>query len=207
MKWPEPRRFNVDLANGLMLDTGALYQKRLRDLEGLYSDKDAFEKLVNQKGNEVVYEVTNHIPSNNSGDIITGVTRMSPGLVGEEYFMTRGHIHANADRPELYYGLKGTGLMLMESPDGETKVIEIQPNTACYVPPFWIHRSVNVGNEDFVMLFCYPSDSGQDYGIIERSNGMRMRIVKGETSLWVTQENPLYRPRSEEEVQSLAALL
>ena len=91
--------------------------------------------------------------------------------------MTRGHLHAIIDRPELYYGLKGVGLMLMESPDGESRTLEIRRNTACYVPPYWIHRSMNLGEGDFVMLFCYPADSGQDYDIIERSNGMRLRIV------------------------------
>ncbi|TIN31988.1 glucose-6-phosphate isomerase family protein, partial [Mesorhizobium sp.] len=80
-----------------------------------------------------------------------------------EYFMTRGHIHNQADRPEIYYGQKGRGLMLMESPEGEVRIVPIDAQTVCYVPPFWIHRSINVGDDDLVMLFCYPADSGQDY--------------------------------------------
>ena len=59
--------------------------------------------------------------------MITGVTRMSPGKVANEYFMTRGHIHAVSDRPELYFGLKGRGLMVMESADGQTRIVEIGP--------------------------------------------------------------------------------
>ena len=123
LPWPEPRSFAVDLDTGLMSGAGGShYQKRLRELGGLYADASAFEALAQQRGDEVVYEVTDHRPSGNPGDLITGVTRMSPGQVGGEYFMTRGHIHAVVDRPELYYGLKGSGLMVMESADGASRI-------------------------------------------------------------------------------------
>jgi hypothetical protein len=102
MQWPEPRSFDVDLQSGLMIGTGSRYQKFLRDLSGLYADSAAFDALAATRSDEVVYEVTDHKPNSNPGDLITGVTRMSPGKVGDEYFMTRGHIHAAIDRPELY---------------------------------------------------------------------------------------------------------
>ena len=203
MRWPEPRCFDVDVETGLMAGTGTRYQKRLCDLRGLYADAEAFEALTATRGDEVVYEVTDHRPNANPGDLITGVTRMSPGKVGREFFMTRGHIHAIIDRPELYYGLKGVGLMLMESPDGESRTLEIRRNTACYVPPYWIHRSMNLGEGDFVMLFCYPADSGQDYDIIERSNGMRLRIVDDGSGGWSSVPDADYAPRGIEEVDSL----
>jgi len=202
MQWPEPRFFDVDLQTGLMGGTDTRYQKFLRDL---YADEQAFGALAAERGDEVVYEVTDHRPNSNPGDLITGVTRMSPGKVGDEYFMTRGHIHAAIDRPELYYGLKGNGLMLMESPSGDTRVVEIKANTACYVPPRWIHRSVNLGSEDFVMLFCYPADSGQDYAIIEQSNGMKLRIVDDGNGSWRSVPNPLYKERTAGEVDALLA--
>jgi glucose-6-phosphate isomerase, archaeal len=203
MQWPEPRSFDVNLETGLMEGTGTRYQKRLADLDGLYADTTAFGALASSRGNEVVYDVTDHRPSDLPGDLITGVTRMSPGKVGDEYYMTRGHIHANIERPELYFGLKGEGLMLMESPDGETRVVEIRANTVCYVPPRWIHRSVNFGTNDFVMLFCYPADSGQDYAIIEKSNGMRLRIIDDGNGGWRSEPNPAYRQRSQAEVKTL----
>lgn len=205
MQWPEPRSFGVNLETGLMEGTGTRYQKRLADLDGLYADAAAFSALASSRGNDIVYDVTDHRPSDQPGDLITGVTRMSPGKVGDEYFMTRGHIHANIDRPELYFGLKGRGLMLMESPDGETRIVEIRANTVCYVPPRWIHRSVNLGADDFVMLFCYPADSGQDYAIIEKSNGMRLRVVDDGKGGWRSEPNPAYRERSNVEVDELIA--
>ncbi len=190
-----------------MQGAGSRYQKRLRDLSGLYADERAFAALAAERGEEVVYEVTDHRPSDAAGDLITGVTRMSPGKVGDEFFMTRGHIHAVADRPELYFGLRGRGLMVMESADGQTRSIEITPNVACYVPPFWIHRSVNIGSDDFVMLFCYPADSGQDYDIIQRSNGLRLRIVDDGRGGWREEANPDYASRSAEEVRAFEQIL
>jgi len=44
---------------------------------------------------------------------------MEPGRIGNEFFMTRGHIHAKGNRPETYYGESGKGLMLLESPEGQ----------------------------------------------------------------------------------------
>lgn len=205
MRWPEPCTFEVELDTGLMLGTGSRYQKRFRDLNGLYADSTTFDELVRSRGDEVVYEVTDHRPSSDPGDLITGVTRMSPGKVGQEYFMTRGHVHAIVDRPELYLGLKGHGLMVMESADGQSRIVEVNPFTACYVPPYWIHRSVNVGDQDLVMLFCYPADSGQDYDIIARSNGMRTRIVDDGHGGWRSVDNPAYVPRSAGEVASFIA--
>ena len=206
MLWPEPCSFIVDLAKGELTGTGSRYQKRFRDLAGLYADTQAFEERARTKGDEVVYEVTDHHPSARTGDLITGVTRMSPGKVGNEFFMTRGHIHAVSDRPELYFGLKGKGLMLMESVDGVTRVAEISPLVACYVPPFWIHRSVNVGDDDLVMLFCYPADSGQDYNIIQRSNGLKQRVIDDGKGGWQCVDNPDYRTRSASEIESIKSI-
>ena len=203
--WPEPRSFAVDLQTGLMDGTGSHYEKRLCDLGGLYADAAAFDALVRVRGDEVVYEVTDHRPSNQAGDLITGVTRMSAGKVGDEFFMTRGHIHAVVDRPELYFGLKGRGLMVMESADGESRVVEVAPHVACYVPPYWIHRSVNVGDDDFVMLFCYPADSGQDYDVIQRSNGLRLRIVADGADGWRRIDNPDYSARSAADIEAFMA--
>jgi glucose-6-phosphate isomerase len=45
------------------------------------------------------------------------------------------------------------------------------------------------------MLFCYPADSGQDYSIIEKAGGMRMRIVDDGAGGWKQIDNPVWRPR------------
>lgn len=201
----QPIGCDVDLATGAMRNATGSYQKRFADLAGLYGDATAFAVMNSQIGDEIVYDVCEFRPSDRAGDVIFGVTRMSPGKVGDEFFMTRGHIHRKAERPEIYYGQKGNGLMLMESPEGEVSTVEIGPLTCCYVPPYWIHRSVNTGSEDFVMLFCYPADSGQDYGIIERSGGMRRRIVDDGRGGWKAVDNPAWHARNAATVEALYA--
>ncbi len=197
--YQEPTSHKIDEISGDMSAATGVYEKRLKDLEGVYGDVAAFTEAVAKKGEDVVYRVHEMRPAQKHGDIIFGTTFMLPGRIGNEYFMTRGHIHARANRPEIYYGETGSGLMLMENPDGEVRIQEIAPRVAVYVPPCWIHRSVNTGAEPLVMSFFYPSDSGQDYDIIARSGGMATRIV-ADGAGWKAVPNPNYRPRSAEEV-------
>ncbi|MCG8333207.1 MAG: glucose-6-phosphate isomerase [Proteobacteria bacterium] len=203
MELAEPRRCDVDVRSGVLGNADHHYQKSLKDLTGLYSDEQAFKELVAVRGNDIVYEVTSYHPGSKTSDLILGITRLSPGKVANEYFMTRGHIHAIGDRPEIYYGQSGKGLMLMESPDGKMRICEVNEQSICYVPPFWIHRSVNVGAVDLVMMFTYPADSGQDYGIIDRSGGMRSRIVDDGAGGWTESENPNWKPRSMAEIEEI----
>ena len=205
MTMREPGVCVVDVTKGELRGATNRYTKTLRDLTGLYEDGAAFQALLAEVGDTVVYEVTDYKPSNDAGDMIIGVTRMLPGKVGREYFLTRGHIHANANRPEMYYGESGDGIMLLESPAGETRTVKIGPRTMCYVPPYWIHRSVNVGSEELVMTFAYPADSGQDYDIIAKAGGMRSRIVDDGKGGWAAIDNAAYRFRSDDLVRSIFA--
>jgi len=176
------------------------------DLTGLYEDERAFKALVAEKGNSVAYQVTDFKPSANPGDMIFGVTHMEPGRVGREFYMTRGHIHNRPNRPEMYYGERGRGVMLLESPAGDVRTVEITPRSICYVPPYWIHRSVNVGDEPLVMTFAYPADSGQNYDIIGEAGGMKSRIVTDDKGGWTAVENASYLPRPQALVDSIMAM-
>jgi glucose-6-phosphate isomerase, archaeal len=199
----EPAGCTVRVADGVMAGATGHYTKTFGDLESLYADTDAFASMLPSLRGALAYEVTEFRPSTSPGDLIFGVTRMVPGKVGREFFMTRGHIHAQSGRPEIYYGQSGTGVMLMESPAGETRTVVIEPQTICYVPPYWIHRSVNTGSTDLVMMFCYPADSGQDYDVIARTGGMRMRVFDDGGNGWTLVENSGYRPRTANECERL----
>lgn len=199
----EPGRCVFDAARGALAGSTGSYTQTLAQLAGLYGDEAAYATALATMGDKAVYEVTEFRPSTKAGDLIFGITRMVPGKIGREYFMTRGHIHARADRSEMYYGQGGHGLMLMESPDGETRVVEIGPQKVCYVPPMWIHRAVNTGRDGFLMLFCYPADAGQDYDIIGRAGGMRSRILDDGNGGWTEAPNTKYTPRPAGEVARL----
>ena len=202
--YAEPTSHAIDSLTGEMGAATGRYQKRLADLAGIYLDTQAFDEAVARAGDRVVYTVHDMRPTQPQGDLIFGTTLMEPGRIGDEFYMTRGHIHATANRPEVYYGESGAGLLLMESPEGETRILALEPRVAVYVPPMWIHRSVNVGTTPLVMSFFYPSDSGQDYDIIARSGGMATRIM-ADGDGWKAVPNPTYRPRTAEEIAQVHA--
>ena len=166
------------------------YRKRLSQVAGLYLDEDAYDKLLKTKGDIIAYEVYDFQRSSADGDLVFGTSILFPGKVGREYFMTKGHSHAKADRSEIYYCLSGKGLMLMASPEGKTKAVEMRRGIVVYVPPYWKHRSVNTGRGRLVSLFAYPADAGHEYGEIE-TRGMRKIVVEvgGKPRL---KDNPRY---------------
>jgi len=196
-----PSVHNLSAASGALTSRTGRYEKRLSDLAGLYADAAAFAQAL-RAGDRVVYAVEEVRPSQRAGDIAFGTTWMEPGRIGAEYFLTRGHIHAIADRPETYRGEAGRGLMVMEAPDGRVETREVTPGAMVYVPGFWVHRTVNIGTEPLVMTWCYPADAGQDYGIIARSNGMAVRIVANGEG-WQAVPNLEHRPRTVEEIAAL----
>lgn len=84
------------------------------------------------------------------------------------------------------------GMMVMETPEGETDVRELRAGSVLYVPPRWAHRSVNTEkSEDLVTFFSYPAHAGHDYGTIE-SRGFR-KIVVERGGFPVVIENPSWR--------------
>ena len=195
MSNPLPASITIDPASGEMAGRTRRYEKRFDDLAGLFSDEAAFAELVRLRGREIAYRVDEFRPSERAGDLIFGTSTLYPGRVGREYTLTRGHIHAIGDRPEIYHCQSGHGVMLMELADGTAHAEEMRPGGVVYVPPHWIHRSVNVGAEPLVTLFCYPADAGQDYGIIGQSGGMRDLILDDGAGGWTRAPNPRYRPR------------
>ena len=202
--YQEPSAHLINSDTGAMSEASGRYIKRLRDLDGLYLDRTAYQTALASSADTIVYTVNEKRPTQSIGDLIFGTTMMEPGRIGDEFYMTRGHIHACANRPEVYYGESGEGLMLLETPEGDVRILEVKPRIAVYVPPFWIHRSVNTGATPLVMSFFYPSDSGQDYNIIEKSGGMAVRVIASGTG-WEAVKNPSYRPRSEADIAAVHA--
>ena len=200
----EPTSHRIDPATGALGGATGRYEKRLTDLAGLYADAAAFEAAAASDGARVVYRVEEVRPPAARGDLIFGTTFMEPGRIGDEFFLTRGHVHARANRPETYTGQSGEGVMLLESPEGEVRALPVSPGVTVYVPPLWIHRSVNTGAGPLVMGFCYPSDAGQDYAVIARSGGMARRVL-ADGAGWRLAPNAAYRPRSRAEVEAILA--
>lgn len=174
-----PFSFDVDVENQILERYDNKIERYLSDMVGQYQDKSAFDSQVAEE-DMLLYEVYEVHRPEVAGELLHGLSVIHPGKVGNEYFMTKGHFHAVLETAEVYYTLKGQGLMVMETPEGDWSVEEMRPGRVLYVPPCWAHRSVNTSySEDLVFFFVYPGHSGHDYGSIEQ-RGFRKLVVEKE---------------------------
>lgn len=162
--------------------------RRLSSMKGQYADGAAFAAMLSQE-DVLVYEVYEIVRPEVTGELMTGLSIVHPGRVGEECFMTKGHFHAVLETAEIYHCLAGEGVMVMETPEGEWAVESLRPGTVLYIPPRWAHRSVNTGKtEDLVTFFAYPGHAGHDYGTIE-DHGFRKLILERDNGMQIV-DNP-----------------
>lgn len=168
----------IDLASGAIPVPGIIQRRFLSDMPGYYADADAENAL--KAANPLIYEVHYGWDAPKiDGQLSFGTTIIHPGRVGDEFFMTKGHYHAKAQCAEVYYGLSGTGVLLLMTPQGETQYQEMRAGTVAYVPPYMAHRTVNVGSDNFVFLSLFAADAGYDYGSIEQSGFASIVVADG----------------------------
>jgi len=167
-------KFSLD--NGLSPDRNSI-KRILSDMEGMYLDNSKLKEMLNS-GDIVVYEFYDLGMPENPGELAYGTTILYSGKVGDEYFMTKGHFHAKIDTAEIYYCIKGHGYLLMENPNGDVEFQEMKPGISVYVPPRFAHRSINIdNNEPLIMFFAFRADAGHDYKTIE-TKGFRKLIIE-----------------------------
>jgi len=140
----------------------------------------------------LLYEVYEIKRPEIEGELLSGISIVHPGKVGNEFFMTKGHFHTILDTAEMYYCLNGEGFMVMETPEGNTYVEALSPGKVLYVPPRWAHRSVcTTRQDDLVTFFIYPGNSGHNYGTIEEK-GFRKLVVENEKGIEII-DNPKFK--------------
>jgi glucose-6-phosphate isomerase, archaeal len=142
-------------------------QRRLGDLIHYYSDSIAAKESL-KADNPLVYEVWEMENEAPGRCLSFGMTRVSPGKVGREYFFTRGHFHAGEDGDELYVILKGRGVLLLFSKDGHCETIDMLPDQICYVPGHMAHRVVNTDSKELVFFTVWPPRIVHDYATITK---------------------------------------
>ena len=165
--------------------------RRLSQMRGQFLDADAYERML-AKEDLVLYEVYEILRPALSGELLSGVSVVHPGKVGNEFFMTKGHYHQVLETAEIYFCLSGEGFMVMEEPGGETAVEALAPGKILYVPPRWAHRSVCTSRRsDLATYFVYPGHSGHDYGTIEE-RGFRKLVLDGAAGIEIV-DNPRWK--------------
>jgi len=169
----------LDFKTGVIKSYKKEAQVKLSVLREFFNDREAVDQILSSGVDLIIYEYFEHSQPEVEGHINFGVTTVYPGKVGKEYHLTRGHYHAKENAAELYIGLTGEGIMIMQTKDGQVVNLPIRPGDVVYVPPFWAHRTVNIGKEKLSFFFAYPSDAGHDYEVI-RQKGFAKLVVEEE---------------------------
>ena len=171
---------NVNFQSGELTGAGVKSLVRtISDLTGIFRDEAARRAL---DPNAVIYRVQTHAPAPEgaAGGLFWGTTFIEPGLVGDEYFMTKGHHHADRSRSEFYLTTAGLGALILMDENRRTTFQPMRPGTLHYIPAHTAHRVANTGETVLSFLACWPSDAGHDYESIAREGfSARLRKVNG----------------------------
>lgn len=143
----------------------------LLDLPGVFADQTDWQTLDPSKP---VYHVEMFATPDKSGGLYTGVTHLLAGKVGQEFFMTRGHFHARRDQGEVYIGLRGEGLLLLQDEQGGARLERVYPGSVHNIPGFTAHRLINTGHETLSAFAVWPCSAGHDYASLK--NGFALRV-------------------------------
>lgn len=185
----KPFTLDFDLITGMSRSAEST-KRYLSNMKGMFSDDEAFNKLLDQD-DKVLYEFYELDLPNKDSDLLFGTSIVYPGKVGNEYNMTKGHFHTILDTAEVYYCLGGKGVLLMENPEGDWDVQEMEKGKAVYVPGRYAHRSINTGDEPLVTFFVFRADAGHDYGTIE-TKGYRKLVVEKDGQVEIV-DNPKWK--------------
>lgn len=173
---PEPYLIMLNFKTGMLKPFKKKVEIRLSDLKDFFSDQEAVNKMLSKSRNPIIYEYYENSQPEIEGHLNFGVTIINPGKIGKEYYLTRGHYHAKENTAEVYVGLNGKGIMILQKKDGQATHLLMKKGTIAYVPPFWAHRTVNIGKNKFSFLYIYFSDAGHDYEIIKQKGFAKLVI-------------------------------
>jgi len=174
---PIPSDVSVSLSTGILSGPPVTLQRRtIGDLKNLFADEFARTALPQD---QLAYEVQLYqpVPDETNGGLFFGNTTISPGTVGGEYIMTKGHFHALGDRNEYYLGVKGEGLLLFMDRERGYKLEKMLPGSLHFIGAHLAHRVINTGNFPLTFLACWPADAGHDYDSIQQQ-GFPVRVFE-----------------------------
>jgi glucose-6-phosphate isomerase len=112
--------------------------------------------------NPVIYEYWESDNQFSEGDLSFGYTKIYPGTIGDEFYMTKGHFHVD-NSPEIYYTLSGKGKLILMNREGVVEARDMVPGMLSYIPAQWAHRTANTGSEPFIFIGVWPGNIVHDY--------------------------------------------
>lgn len=148
---------------------------RCGDLSGVFHDRTAWQAIP---ADTPVYQVEMLNSPQGEGEFFAGTTHLNPGRVGEEFYMTRGHFHQRREQGEVYFGLRGSGLLLLQDEQGSARLEQVSPGSVHIIPGFTAHRLINTGSDILSALAVWPSVAGHDYAAL--TQGFTLRVLEQE---------------------------
>jgi glucose-6-phosphate isomerase, archaeal len=149
---------------------GEIITRTLSSMKDAFVDQEAAEIMLSHNQNPLIVKVfMANIPAE-EGFLMVNINAVYPGKVGNEFFMTKGHIHNDPEHaPEVYITLRGNGKLVLQTKDGNFHISDMTPNKINFIPAPWAHRCVNVGDEPLIYLGVFPSDTERDYSFDSRA--------------------------------------
>jgi glucose-6-phosphate isomerase len=143
---------------------GEIITRTLSSMKDAFVDQAAANSILASGQDPLIVKVFMAEIPNDKGFLMVNINAVFQGKVGNEYFMTKGHIHDDPEHaPEVYITLQGNGKLVLQNKDGDFHVSEMQPHKINYIPAPWAHRCVNVGNVPLIYIGVFPSDTERDY--------------------------------------------
>jgi len=172
----------INMPENLFIGKSLIGKKIEQSTRTLGDIRFIFEKgdqITLQQASRIAYNVSSYLPEKEGtpGGLYFGITNLYPGLVGDEYFMTKGHFHANRDTAEFYWGIEGEGVVILMDEQGNIKGEKMFPGSLHYIPGRMAHRVANVSDVSLSFGACWYSNAGHDYKTIEQK-GFTARLKK-----------------------------
>jgi len=176
-----------DFEKGEFFPKESVVERHVSDLSMMFGDQDAVNKAI-ENGDPLIYEIFYHGFETSVSDMALGVTRIQPGKIGDEFYMTKGHFHVAENQPEIYFCVKGKGFLLMETKSGEFRAVEWKPGVISHIPPMWAHRVANIGSEPLVFVASYHLAAGHDYEPVVQKGFQKRIIEKNGKAVFIANE-------------------
>ena len=122
-----PFGVDIDLVTGAMAAPDRVLVRRASDMKGYYKDAAALDRLI-AAGDPVHYEVFEKVIPETYGHLLFCISKLYPGRVGDECFMTKGHYHTVSGTAETYLCSAGTGYMMCKLSAGSCRAEPMRRN-------------------------------------------------------------------------------
>ena len=163
---------SVAFGASLMVNPTKVEERRLRDMDGFFHDQEAYNGADKQ---ELVYRTYYF----NFDGMSCAITDMFPGSIGNEFYLTKGHFHEPPGMSEVYIFLRGHGVSVMQHRSKKKPVLiaPLMQGTVVFSPPFYAHRTVNIGRDVLSWISIFNTKARLDYEPIVKE-GFRALIIE-----------------------------